>query len=197
MRYDAEHKQKTRERVLQEAAKAIREEGPHRVGVAGIMAKAGLTHGGFYAHFKSKDELVTAAIGHMFDQSVGRRIREMEGRDPAGALDAYIDFYLSPGHRDARTSGCPMPALAADLPRLNAEAQSCFAAGVAAATASIARLLDKLGSDAPDDLAASALAELVGALSLARAEPDKDRSDAMLDRSKRLLKTRLGLEGQP
>ena len=197
MRYDAEHKQKTRERVLQEAAKAIREEGPHRIGVAGVMAKAGLTHGGFYAHFKSKDDLVTAAIGHMFERSVGRRIRETEGREPAAGLNAYIDFYLSAGHRDSRTSGCPMAALAADLPRLNTDAQTCFAAGVAAATAGIADLLTKLGRDAPEDLAASAIAELVGALSLARAEPDKDRSDAMLDRSKRLLKSRLGLEGQP
>ena len=197
MRYDAEHKQKTRERVLQEAAKAIRAEGPHRIGVAGVMAKAGLTHGGFYAHFKSKDELVTAAIGHMFEQSVGRRIRETEGQEPAAGLNAYIDFYLSAGHRDSRTSGCPMAALAADLPRLDAAAQTCFAAGVAAATAGIADLLQKLGRDAPEDLAASAIAELVGALSLARTEPDKERSDAMLDRSKRLLKSRLGLEGQP
>jgi TetR/AcrR family transcriptional repressor of nem operon len=196
MRYDAEHKQKTRERVLQEAAKAIRAEGPHRIGVAGVMAQAGLTHGGFYAHFKSKDELVTAAIGHMFEQSVGRRIREMAGQEPLQALNAYIDFYLSAGHRDSRTSGCPMPALAADLPRLNAEAQSCFAAGVSAATASIAALLARLGHDQPEDLAASALAELVGALSLARAEPDLEHSDAMLDRSRRLLKRRLGLEGQ-
>jgi TetR/AcrR family transcriptional repressor of nem operon len=63
MRYDGDHKQKTRERVLKEAAKAIRAEGPHRIAVAGVMAKAGLTHGGFYAHFKSKDDLVEAASG--------------------------------------------------------------------------------------------------------------------------------------
>jgi TetR/AcrR family transcriptional repressor of nem operon len=196
MRYDAEHKQKTRQRVLEEAAKAIRAEGPHRIGVAAVMARAGLTHGGFYAHFASKEDLVTAAIGHMFETAAGRRIRETDGRTPAEALDAYINFYLSPGHRDARTSGCPMPALAADLPRLNVAAQSGFAAGVSGITESLAKLLAALGHDQPLDLASSMVAELVGALSLARAEPDVDHSDAMLDRSRRLLKRRLGLEGR-
>jgi len=88
MRYDAEHKQKTRERVLDEAAKAIRAEGPHRVGVAGIMAKAGLTHGGFYAHFASKDELVLAAIGRMFEQGAKRRLNQFADLPPAQALSA-------------------------------------------------------------------------------------------------------------
>ena len=62
MRYDAEHKQQTRERVLKEAASAIRAEGPHQVAVAGVMARAGLTHGGFYAHFASKDDLARQAL---------------------------------------------------------------------------------------------------------------------------------------
>ena len=84
MRYDNEHKQKTRAKVLQAAARALRSEGPERVGVAAVMAEAGLTHGGFYAHFKSKDELIAAAIGHMFDESRERAIKEIEGRDPAG-----------------------------------------------------------------------------------------------------------------
>src|SRR5580692_7828040 len=107
MRYDSEHKERTRGRVLKEAAKAIRAEGPHRIGVAGIMANAGLTHGGFYAHFASKDDLVVAAIGQMFDEGAERVERETAGRSPAEGLAAYIDFYLSKDHRDARTTGCP------------------------------------------------------------------------------------------
>jgi TetR/AcrR family transcriptional repressor of nem operon len=196
MRYDAEHKQKTRERVLQEAAKAIRAEGPHRIGVASVMAKAGLTHGGFYAHFASKEALVVAAIGHMFDEGALRRLRRTEGMPPGQGLAAYIDFYLSAEHRDARLTGCPMAALAADLPRLTLEAQASFAAGVARTTAAIAALLTAVGHADAEDLASSAVAELVGALSLARAEPDKARSDVMLERSKRILKQRLGLEGR-
>src|SRR6187399_865856 len=134
MRYDSEHKQKTRAKVLKAAAKAIRAEGPHQIGVADVMAQVGLTHGGFYAHFESKDDLVAAAIGQMFEQSKARFLNEVKDYPPARALNAYVDFYLSPGHRDARASGCPIPALAADLPRLDRAARTRFAQGVAALT---------------------------------------------------------------
>ena len=80
MRYDSEHKERTRARVVKEAAKAIRAEGPHRAGVAGIMAKAGLTHGGFYAHFVSKDDLVVAAMSQMFDEASVKFDRLTAGR---------------------------------------------------------------------------------------------------------------------
>ena len=194
MRYDAEHKLKTRKKVLDAAAEAIRLEGPHKVGVAGVMAKAGLTHGGFYAHFESKDDLVAHAITHMFDTSAQRRLDSMKDLAPAEALEAYIDFYLSQGHRDARTTGCAMPALAADLPRLTPACQESFAAGVRRLTGRIAELIAGMDRPNADDLASSMVAELVGALSLARAEPDRDRSDLILERSKRVLKQRLDLE---
>jgi TetR/AcrR family transcriptional repressor of nem operon len=194
MRYDAEHKQKTRERVLKEAAKAIRAEGPHQVGVAQVMAKAGLTHGGFYAHFTSKEDLIAEAIGQMFLESAERIAAETNGRTPAGALIGYIDFYLSPAHRDSRSAGCPLPFLAADAPRLAEPARARFAMGVAALQAKFADLLVKLGHGGAEEEAASLLSELVGALSLARAEPDRDRSELILARSKASLKRRLGLE---
>src|SRR5690349_6687091 len=109
MRYDAEHKQKTRERVLVEAAKAIRTDGPHKIGVAAVMAKAGLTHGGFYAHFESKDDFVAAAIGQMFAEGRVRLDKALDGRSAGEGLTAYIDFYLSGAHRDTRSAGCPLP----------------------------------------------------------------------------------------
>ena len=117
MRYDTDHKEKTRKRVLGEAAKAIRENGPEGIGVAGIMAAAGLTHGGFYAHFKSKDELIAAAIDEMFNDASSRFARATEGFSPEVGMVRYINFYLSREHRDARSTGCPVAALAADLPR--------------------------------------------------------------------------------
>ena len=194
MRYDTEHKQKTRTRVLQAAAKAIRADGPHRVAVAGVMADAGLTHGGFYAHFASKDELVAAAIGHMFDESRARVQHEMEGRGPAEGLAAYIDFYLSRKHRDARNSGCPMAALASDLPRLDEAVREKFAAGASRLTTTLSEKLAALGHVDVDVEARSMVAELIGALSLARIEPDSKRSDAILSASRHQLKQRLGLE---
>ena len=194
MRYDTEHKQKTRAKVLQAAAKAIRADGPHRVAVAGVMADAGLTHGGFYAHFASKDELVAAAIEHMFDESRARVQHEMEGRGPAEGLSAYIDFYLSRKHRDARNSGCPMAALASDLPRLDEAVREKFAAGASRLTTTLSEKLAALGHVDVDAEARSMVAELIGALTLARIEPDPKRSDAILAASRHQLKQRLGLE---
>jgi len=199
MRYETDHKQKTKARVLKEAAKAIRVEGPHRIAVAGVMAKAGLTHGGFYAHFNSKDDLVAAAIDTMFTEARSRFGRETApSGDPETAQDPlvrYIDFYLSAGHRDARTTGCPLPTLAADLPRLAPASRGRYGQGVADLTALIADALRAMGRQDAQALACSALAEMVGALSLARAVADPDQSDLILDASRTALKRRLGLEG--
>ena len=99
MRYDAEHKRKTRLRVLDEAAMAIREEGPHRLGVAGVMARAGLTHGGFYAHFPSKEAFVSEAIAHMFEGGPTAMLEKVKGAylflgngDSAGLHNSRYDF---------------------------------------------------------------------------------------------------------
>src|SRR5260370_42009672 len=94
MRYDNNHKERTRARVLAEAAAAIRSKGVERVGVAEVMAGAGLTHGGFYAHFQSKDDLVAQAITHMVDAGCAWFVRHTEGRAPADALSNYVDAYL-------------------------------------------------------------------------------------------------------
>jgi TetR/AcrR family transcriptional repressor of nem operon len=194
MRYDAEHKQKTRERVLKEAAKAIRAEGAQQIGVAAVMAKAGLTHGGFYAHFKSKDELVTAAIDQMFDQGRARSLLVNAEPDPVKALNDYIDFYLSVAHRDTRGWGCPLPVLSADAPRLPEASRDRFATGVANLTKLLADQMTLLGRADPEMDASSMLSELMGALSLARADTDPNRSLAILDHSKAALRRRFGLE---
>jgi len=193
VRYDSEHKERTRARVLKEAAKAIRAEGPHRVGVAAMMAKAGLTHGGFYAHFASKDDLVVAAMSRMFDEASAKFDRLTAGKPPAAALRAYIDFYLSRQHRDARDTGCPLPSLSADLPRLGVAARRQFAACLAGLTARVEGLLSALGWPDAEMLASSALAEMAGALSMARGVADPKQSDVILKASRNALKLRFGL----
>jgi TetR/AcrR family transcriptional repressor of nem operon len=194
MRYDAEHKDETRRRVVKAAASAIRQEGPFKLGVAGVMAKAGLTHGGFYAHFASKDDLVAAGIGRMFEEGRRRLEQQTADRPPAEALSGYIDFYLSAEHRDSRTAGCPLPFLSADAPRLPAPARDRFAQGVADLTGRLAERLAALGSS--DSLAESRslLSEMVGALALARADPEPARSDAILAATRAALKARFHLE---
>lgn len=194
MRYDSDHKSETRRRVLKEAAREIRAKGPGGVAVAGIMARAGLTHGGFYAHFESKDALIAAAIEEMFE-SAGRRfgVTNAEG-DPQVALMTYVNFYLSPEHRDAREYGCPLPALSGDLARLDPEARVRFGQGVAGLTGRLAVLLGAHGAVDPESAAASMLAEMVGAVSLSRAVADPAQSDAILTRARRSVIERFGLE---
>jgi len=194
MRYAAEHKDETHRQVVKAAARAIRADGPFKLGVAAVMAEVGLTHGGFYAHFSSKDDLVAAGIGRMFEEGRRRLEEQTAGRPPGEALAAYIDFYLSAEHRDTRTAGCPLPFLSADAPRLPAPARERFAKGVADLTARLADRLAALGWPEAPAAARSLLSEMVGALSLARADPDLVRSDAILAATRAALKARFRLE---
>jgi len=196
MRYEPDHKQHTRELVLAEAAKAIRSQGPDRVAVAGVMKRAGLTHGGFYSHFASKDAMLAATIEYMFDGSRDRWVHKTLDRPPAQALGTYIDWYLSAAHRDSKEHGCPIAALAADLPRLSSPCRAAFASGTRKLMAKLTELIAAAGHDDAPELARSVLAELVGALSLARVDPDHRRSDAVLATSRRAIKARLGLGGR-
>lgn len=194
MRYPPDHKLRTRKALLEAAAQALRREGPHQLGVARVMAEAGLTHGGFYAHFQSRDALVAAGIRQMFEESRDRLPAASPDRSAAENLARYIDQYLSRHHRDARSSGCPLPYLANDAPRLSTAARLQFARGMQALTDSLASLLAGIGQNQPEAEAASALSEMVGALTLARAEPDPDRSDRILETSRNRLLQRFGLE---
>jgi TetR/AcrR family transcriptional repressor of nem operon len=194
MRYEAEHKERTRQQILAEAASAIKAKGPDRVGVAEVMARVGLTQGGFYAHFKSKDDLIAHAISFMFDQNYVRMFqRQTEGREPADALRAFVNAYLSTTHRDAPDRGCALAALSGDLARLPEAARVRFSAGAERLVDNIAKLLKKLGTRQPDVLAHSVVAEMVGALALSRAVSDKALSESMLSASREAVKARLGV----
>jgi TetR/AcrR family transcriptional repressor of nem operon len=157
------------------------------------MSKAGLTHGGFYAHFKSKDDLVAQAIAQMFEESRQRFIVNADDPDPAVALANYIDMYVSARHRDARARGCPLPSLSGDLARMPAVARKRFTEGLELLTRSIAKRLAELGKPHPEQLAASMLAEMVGAVALARAIVDPAASERILETSRDALKARLAL----
>ncbi|MBL8649426.1 MAG: TetR/AcrR family transcriptional regulator [Sphingopyxis sp.] len=194
MRYSSGHRAETRERVLKEAAKEIRAKGPDNVAVAGIMARAGLTHGGFYAHFASKDALIGEAIGTMFADARARSEKIDAAGDPRAVLRAYVDFYLSPAHRDSRDRGCPLPTLSGDFARSEPATRARFEAGVVGIASRLALPLGALGYVDAEAESHALLAQLVGGVALARAVGDPVLSDAMLADAHKSIVVRYGLE---
>jgi TetR/AcrR family transcriptional repressor of nem operon len=193
MRYEPDYKAKTRQKVLGEAAKVMRAEGIQGMGVANVMAKAGLTHGAFYAHFDSKDALIGETIREMALAARGKFDLVTEGLAPADALRKYIEFYLSARHRDNVETSCPLPWLAGEIPRLDAPARKRYGASVAGLAELLAVRLRALKHPDANAAASSVVAELVGALALSRAVGDKAQSDLILGRSRDSILARLGL----
>src|SRR3979411_403724 len=115
MRYSENHKQETRARVLKVAAKTLREKGPDKLGVAEVMEAAGLTHGGFYAHFASKDDLVSQAIECASEQSRSRLAQTADKAPPGKKLRAVTDAYLSADHYKHPERGCLIAAIGPEL----------------------------------------------------------------------------------
>lgn len=196
MRYARQHRELTRLKILEEAAAAIRARGPEGVGVAALMKQAGLTHGGFYAHFASKDALVAEAIGVMFEEARRRFDWALAEVDPCAALDRYVGFYLSPLHRDARGRGCPVAALSGDMARLEPAARARFGDGATALARRLGEALARHGIDDAQAAGRSMLAELVGALLLSRTVADPVESDAILADSAAAIRARYQLEAK-
>ncbi|QSY97994.1 TetR/AcrR family transcriptional regulator (plasmid) [Rhizobium bangladeshense] len=194
MRYDADHKKRTRDRVLSLAARQVREKGAGSIGVAAIMAEAGLTHGGFYAHFESKDVFLEAVVERMLDESPVKMLDGGGMGDPARMLRDFVDYYLSAGHRDTLTSGCPLPFLASEARRLGKGLSLRLARGVARMTVLVAGHLRAMRHPNPDGTATSCVSEIIGAMVLSRAEPDLERSDTILQASRISVVRRLGLD---
>ncbi|NMO54741.1 TetR family transcriptional regulator [Actinoplanes sp. TBRC 11911] len=165
--------QENRKRIVETAARLFRERGTAAVSVADVMAEVGLTHGGFYKHFASKDALVTEAIAQAYIEQTTR----LEGFGPAGdpaTRQAALDDYLSTAHRDNPGVGCPSTGFGADVGRTpqDATAREAYAKGVE-------RYAAQLG---PDGLAA--LSTMVGAMILSRATAGTALSERILAEAK-------------
>src|SRR3954469_8702284 len=128
MRHSKEDKAASHERIVEVAAARIRESGTEQPGVAEIMRAAGLTHGGFYKHFDSRDELIAEAVERALTDSESRLRDATSGaEDP---LAAFADAYLSTEHRDDAASGCGVAALVTDIPRVGGRPQDSYGAQV-------------------------------------------------------------------
>jgi TetR/AcrR family transcriptional repressor of nem operon len=192
MRYSDTHKDETRKRVLRAAAAAVRAKGPDGAGVAEIMAEAGLTHGGFYAHFRSKEALVAAAIEEAFGQSRRRFARMTEAMPSEQALAAFVDAYVSTDHRNNPQRGCPISTLTNDLPRQSPVVRAAFDAGVADLIARLEAWLPEQDPAARRSLASSLMAEMAGAVALSRAMSDEALAEQVLAASRAGIKARVG-----
>lgn len=192
MRYSDTHKQETRQKVVKAAARSVRAKGPEGVSVAEVMAEAGLTHGGFYAHFPNKEALVAAAVEAAFDQSTRRFGKVTEGLSKAEALATFVDLYVTPEHRAHPERGCPLAGLSSELPRQGPPVREAYERGVQRMIGYIADWLPD-GTADRESLAASLVAEMAGIVALSRAIADDDEAERLLAAARGRIKSRMGI----
>ena len=171
----------------------MRLRGSEGISVAKLMERAGLTHGGFYAHFESRDDLVAHALGRMFQDSRAILDDNLGSRVTAKGISGLIDAYLSDRICRSPESGCPLPTLISEAPRMPTMARKRFNGGINFYIRTLTNAFEALGKPQPEILASSVVAEMIGAMSLARATSDENAANKILESSRRSLKERLGL----
>jgi TetR/AcrR family transcriptional repressor of nem operon len=177
MGHSQKDKEKTHQAIVEIAAQKMRESGTEGPGVAEIMKAAGLTHGGFYKHFDSRDDLVAEAVEEAVAQSREGFTGVVEDADDP--LSAFVDWYLSTSHRDQPGSGCAVVALGADAARADERVRATYRGQVERYIAQMEELLGGEGEDVRRR-AIAAVSEMVGALLIARAVGDEDLSEEIL-----------------
>ena len=178
-------KEDTHERIVQAAARAIRRDGYRGVGVAEVMKEAGLTHGGFYAHFKSRDDLLVEALARAGRDSGEAIARAAQARRARGIspFRAFVDSYLSEAHLASMDSGCPVAALGSDMARQSGAVREASALRVQRLIAGVRDTLP----GTPRATAAVIAGTLVGSLQLARALGDSAEGRALLAAARKAL----------
>jgi len=188
MGYPQGHKQKTRERIVLAARKLWKRDGYDGASVDKVMAEAGLTRGGFYAHFKSKDDLLVDALSETLAIEMISRLKEEGITDETVMRQMIVDFYISKAHRDHPDKGCPLTALTQEAARFGSGPRRVLADLVKR----FSRWLSADGSSRENGLAALSL--MVGAVTLARAIEDESLSDEILQTSKKEVNRILQIE---
>jgi TetR/AcrR family transcriptional regulator, transcriptional repressor for nem operon len=179
MRYSKGQKQATRQRIVEAAGRRFKQDGLDGAGVATLMSDAGLTNGAFYAHFRSKEDLVANVLADQLRAQ--RHSVDAQPPDRAG-LEAFIRSYLSPQHRDQCADGCPSAALLDEIARRPAATRQLFTDELMGVIDDIASRLDPTNAEAARTDALTIFGLMVGTLQLARALTDRDLSDRLLAR---------------
>lgn len=189
MRYVRGHGLHTRNRIVEEASYGLRQTGADALSVADLMKLAGLTHGGFYAHFESREDLVIAAFASAMDRTLSQWRNLLNGIPVEERFNAIVEVYLRPSHRDDRAHGCVLPALATDIARSSQNARRTFAAKFDAMIDMVAALFPETTPKQARQIATGALATMMGSIVLARAVGDAKLSDAILEAGRQVLRT--------
>ncbi|MFL6809893.1 MAG: TetR/AcrR family transcriptional regulator [Bradyrhizobium canariense] len=177
-RYDKGHRDTTRRHIIDVASSQFRESGIAAVGLAGIMAEAGLTNGAFYTHFASKEDLVRAVL---IDALERRGQRHKDNLANGVALEATIRDYLSPRHRDRAGAGCPTAALVAEIARHPKATRDAFTEKTSEIIGLMAVQMPECPVAERRRRAIAVYATMVGALQLARAVSDRQLSEEILE----------------
>jgi len=180
MRYSREHKQETHDRIVKKASVRLREKGAHGIGVADLMKEAGLTHGGFYAHFDSREALVIEAFGYAMDRSMEHWRKLTDEVSPDKRLAMIADAYLSTLHRDNPGHGCSIPALGAEIARESPKARKAFAGKLDEMIEMLADNIPNVPRKAARKQAVATLATMAGTMLLARIAGSSELSDEVL-----------------
>jgi TetR/AcrR family transcriptional repressor of nem operon len=175
-----DHKARTRARIVAAAACAFRERGVETVTIAEVMQAAGLTHGGFYAHFLSKDALVAEATTRGLADSRRAFVAEAAAANPQAPLREIIRRYVSRHHRDHPAEGCAVPALTAEIAREPAAVRRAFTAALEEFAALLMDYVPGATPEARHDTSLVLAAGMAGAVALARAVDDPTLSDRLL-----------------
>lgn len=172
-------KEISHDRIVEVAARAIRRSGYDGTGVADIMKEAGLTHGGFYAHFASRDALLAEAGSRACAQSAALASQIVASAPPGLGLQALMQAYLSPQHISAIETGCPVSALASEMPRQTPEVRHAVTQHIKEMVDLIARQLPGWGQPQAHEQAMGLLCALIGTTMIARAVDDPTLSAAL------------------
>ena len=192
MRLTKQQAEQNRRLIVETASRMFRLQGLENVAVADVMRESGFTHGGFYNHFKSKDELAVEAIGSAFDVAASDLSEKLASeKNPKESLSSFVARYLSPHHRDTKSGGCPAPALSADAARNGKAVQTAFVKGIETYLDVIAAHMDGDEQEARQQ-AVALFSGLVGAIMLSRAvkKSDPALSDELLSSTRKSLKPR-------
>ena len=179
MRYGKDHKQATRQRIVEAAGRRFKQDGIDGAGVATVMSDAGLTNGAFYGHFRSKEDLVANVVADQLRNQRQSFDAEPSNRD---GLEAFIRSYLSSDHRDQSADGCPSAALIDEIARRPAATKRVFTDELMGTMDDIASRLDPTDVEAARTDALALFGFMLGTLQLARALTDRALSDQLLAR---------------